>query len=696
MKRSEQVVTTNQLSNSFKKGLEEERMNQSNREHIQFDDFDSIERHQGDIVKNLFHPRYQSGSDDNDEHSHAKNNTSTNADTGAIISTPPLFTYDHQHHSEEQQSDTDNNQDNADDNADDIVVANATVNVNATDVDADAAIDTNAVNAQQQQQPHITESNESLSSTIAVHMDSITRSKESTTSDQIMKANHLDLETMGLITPRKNLKSPPFVKRKVPDAIETDMNVEKGTHLFQNSQTCSPIPGPRPDPRPDSNPISFERKTRREYAYTDPSSSEEEERETSSLVSEYGSEVGAVNLRLEDVHAMEALAEGGSSDEDNDDSDDNDKFNGKDGSIVPAKEEQDDSLRHYKRDRSVKENDHGISYESLKDRRNNSSDGMQGNSYSHGHGHYHDEDDDNLSQEGDGSVDSVDLSSHYSPIPVASQYEGEDTPRSSDVLPKYATHLPVSLHTPNTPASPSPMMHQQKEDNQPTTPIGAVSAVLRRFGNGVSNMTRCTKTPPQLSPNRYTFVEDLAQQNKNVDDDDNAWLSPRFGNAKHHVPQKSIQLPMFRSAPAGRRRGNSASKAAVKGITSCLSFDPESGRRPYRNMRITDSPPSSPLPSCRKTRSWGSPGSAGSEILGGSVKELMDTSRGVKGLHNSGHRIGQELGQERLLAPNRDGAAGISPRGHIRFLDDPMYSPKASANARHLVLLQSPQVSDRF
>ena len=80
------------------------------------------------------------------------------------------------------------------------------------------------------------------------------------------------------------------------------------------------------------------------------------------------------------------------------------------------------------------------------------------------------------------------------------------------------------------PSSPALKPRNKKEsDFEPTTPIGAVSAVLRRFGNGVSNMTRCTMSPRHDEK----FEEGYSLKHREVGD---VWLPPRFGSQKNTVP----------------------------------------------------------------------------------------------------------------------------------------------------------------
>ena len=601
-----------------------------------------------------------------------------------------------------------------------------------------------------------------------------------------------DLEAMGLITPRKDLQSPPFVKRRMAMAMESEVssppfrNFERGVPYRLNHEDDGHNDDGGGDNRHDDDD------------------------ETSSLVSEYGSEVGQAKFRMEDIQAMEALTEGeceGDGDGDGDgegegegegeeESDDHDNMEGQDSSSTskPAGAGM-----------PVETNDSGVSYESLKDFservRVNGSDcdsdvaistttSTPSNENGNGNGNFNNDrtrndhnrrdrdNEDELSQEDDGSVDSVDLSSHYGPISPEGIGQGHiniagtstGTGTGTKINTRKRESMVTNFHISNSsstatktnttsnttatvtttasthsnavqysmrrgvPTSPMATKYQYREDNEPTTPIGAMSAALRRLGNGVSNMARCTKTPPQSSPHHYTSDDapfsphNHAQQQQGAkgqgqgqghdDKKHNVWLSPRYGNSKNHVSKTSIQQPMFRSAPhnrnyrqgtgTGTRANTNVNAHTSNGITSCLSFDPESGRRPYGNMRMTDSPPSSPLPSHRKTRSWGS---SGSDFFMGNVKDLFvgggtgaSNVTGGGGIVNSpgygrtltglGARYGQPY-HGSSLSPKREGIVSMSqsPKARIRFVEDHLHSPKPAGNNRAIVLLQSPQVS---
>ena len=638
-----------------------------------------------------------------------------------------------------------------------------------------------------------------------------------------------DLEARGLITPRKDLQSPPFVKRKMASEMEHDLNVsirghghrhghghgDEGNGIgigigissppVRNFERGIPYHLNNDDGNinihndGDGHDINTARgKDHQNESYDNNDNHvDDDDDETNSLVSEYGSEVGLAKFRMEDIQAMEALTEGECECEGEEEGED-DKKERQDCSSSSNPAGAGDGVGigtgGLNVNIPVETNDSGISYESLKDfservRLHGSDSGCDSNvdingrastcstsTASNDNGNDNDDrtrnglnrryrgNEDDMSQEDDGSVDSVDLSSHYGPIstegvgqdhnagPGTSTGTGTRTKHESSQ--KMATNIPISASSAATktnttatttasthsnavryrggrdvPASPMVVKHQHKEENEPTTPIGAVSAALRRFGNGVSNMTRCTKTPPQSSPRHYTFEDAPFQQHKHAQQQQGAtgqglghgeeqkvWLSPRFGNSKNPVSKTSIQQPMFRSAPQNRhyRSGSGAGARAnanihtSNGITSCLSFDPESGRRPYGNMRISDSPPSSPLPSHRKTRSWGS---SGSDFFMGNAKDLfagggtgttsVSGGGGIAigpGHGGMGAGTGARHGQPYHggnSSPKREGMVNMSPgpKARIRFVEDHVHSPKPSGNNRAIMLLQSPQVS---
>ena len=393
-----------------------------------------------------------------------------------------------------------------------------------------------------------------------------------------------------------------------------------------------------------------------------------EKEETSSLVSEYGSDIGDVKLRLEDVNAMDALAEEGEEDD-------------TDVTCTTPEEKENKISKHY----GGLSCDIGSSYDRNSQR---DDDGV----------------DDDYESSQHGSVDSIDLASHHEGLAVEYVDSTEDAGDTIEVDSPIQRKVVV-------PSSPRVKTNAEdiKDIDPPTTPIGAVSAALRRFGNGVSvmqsNMTRCSKTSPPASPNYYRFEVDADLSLKDPHEDvGDVWLSPRFGNQKSAVAKASIQQPRFVKSGGG--------VTPMMGMASCLSFDPESGRRPYGNMRMTDSPPSSPLPTHRKTRSWGS-GSGGSEFFVGNIQDISDatntqvldpqdrTSLTPRSRVFSAQSFPATSGfipgrLQGILTPRRDkvgDGSPSSPRGSIRFADDRLTrSPKPKVK-RTAAVLQSPQVS---
>jgi hypothetical protein len=293
---------------------------------------------------------------------------------------------------------------------------------------------------------------------------------------------------------------------------------------------------------------------------------DEDQDETSSMISQYGSEVGEMKMRMDDIHAMDAVHEGAN----DDDSECEDSGNDEKVSLCENIEKL-----HKEENLSI-----------------------------------------------DGSVDSIDLSNHL----------------ENDIKRKMINRQQnqARVNTPVSPSAKSLDVTSSRHDTTPTTPIGAVSIALRNIGKGMSNMARAgskissplTSSSPQVatvSPKRDEryLLNDIKSNSH--------WLSPRFGNQRSSIHSTSIHQPQLTSSQSQSVKSGSTQ---FFGITQCLSFDPESGKLPYSNMRMTDSPPSSRLPrrAHRKTRSWGQ---GSSDFLSKGASSSFDL--GLESTRGRGH-----------------------------------------------------------
>ncbi len=470
----------------------------------------------------------------------------------------------------------------------------------------------------------------------------------------------------GMMTPQKDLLSPPAVTRKIDESQKRKI----ASKLFREGDMDSPIVvGKRHHSKETRNhkhhPFKIDYDANKRM---DP-----DREDASSLISEYGSEVGEVKLRLEDVNAMGALVEEGEGEEDTEMEDDvPHRSSSMERNEATSKSQTKQSTeRKFHLDGALNFSNTGVEINHVSvDKNSNDDDGTD------------DEDDDGSSQ--DLSICSVDLASqHDGPTRGGMSYVARkamnEAKNVEHALPpeRRAVREPSPIAVPSSPVS-------KRVDMEPSTPIGAVSAALRRFGNGVSNIRRFTKSPGGNggeSPGYHKHDDGFIYRQPREEMTSGVWLSPRFSNQKNHVSNRSIHQPRIVETPSSLKK----KRGGV--IASCLSFDPESGRVPYGNMRMTESPPASPLPPRhRKSKSWGS---GGSEYFIESMKEIYQSDK-MQWLDPNRPKTSHASGG--LLRPN---GAGFQPNRPVDCVLSPkrdiLSSPKISR--KPVVLLQSPQVS---
>ena len=507
----------------------------------------------------------------------------------------------------------------------------------------------------------------------------------------------------GMTTPQKNLLSPPAVTRKINGGDDDEkqkipqMKLFRETPSVRNRSNFVAVANADSEKMNEAVTVPFKmdyaaeatriRKDAAIHININDKDDQEgidtdaDKEETSSLVSEYGSEVGEMKLRLEDVNAMDALAEEGEEEEIERDADE--------GNRVDERERQDKDESHtHQNGERLFHVDGGLSFGASPRRRQIDHPAIRV--------HVDDHSDDNGTDDGDlsqdFSVDSVDLASQIDGLNIEhvakAMNEAEDTEGGA----------PARRVIPVLPST--PVAKRAEPEPEPSTPIGAVSAALRRFGNGVSNMRRFTKSPSGEAQSYHKHDDGFIY--KQQEEVSGVWLSPRFANQKNSVAKGSIHQPRIVGTPSRSVKKRSG-VTPLSGMTSCLSFDPESGRQPYGFMRLTDSPPSSPLPTHRKTKSFGS---SGSEFFVDSMKELyhneqvqvldprsMKTSN-ISGFHRPDGTGFQPIRPlEGVLSPKRREAS--SPRGGSRYAGERQHAstPKSKINKKQVFLLQSPQVS---
>ena len=564
---------------------------------------DSIDK--STIVKNLFHPAYESNSESNEIQQ-----------SSTVESMSDSFQYMDNGGDDEEQALEQEDPINADTSIGNHENVNSSMAMNITQENVDQH-DIPQVDQKDIQEPQHLQNEEQIQEKEEV---------DKTDNDSALlniKQAQPTLEEQGLVTPQKDLLSPPSVTRKITDsqgrqrdslsqyasmrsgmgrAVSNNDSRRLRMYLFQNSPMVKDLD--KKDEKYDESDLNT-------------AGDGDDAGETSSLVSEYGSEIGEVKLRLDDVQAMEAL------EEENDDShEEQDLKNEQKIDFVHieeiAQKESDSNTNPWSTDEDFKkEASNSTEYEKQKPVTNN-------------------DDSDAESQDEDGSVDSVDLSSTIEPVqPVTKSPDPDDfnshslhqklpkvpvgsPPRNGRNQPDNAQEdddiCPLSPHVGSFGDDSKP----KDEQGEPTTPIAAVSKALKHIRNGVNPFARCTKTPPQMSPSTMNLSDAVTfQYRDNGALSGDHWLSPRFGNQKNFVSKSAIQQPMIAASdavtksPSWRNERYEKYKVkgtnAIRGITSCLSYDDQAG-----------SPPSSPLPQHR--RPWGSTGSA---FLSSDVGEFL-------------------------------------------------------------------------
>ena len=306
-----------------------------------------------------------------------------------------------------------------------------------------------------------------------------------------------------------------------------------------------------------------------------------------SMVSEYGSDIGEIKLRIEDVHAMDAVAEENEEEDEEENEDDQDKEDNEIGKDDSNDENQGTSNKQ--------------TNVSLHLNESNISKAIQ------------DEDDQSTNLNMD--LESINLS-------------------ASEVTNSFIDNRDhfVKLQTPLSKRHEF-ISDPQHNSSSPNTPIAAVSAAFRRLGTGVSQITRCqninNNDDEKASSIYYEFASDhdfiRAKNDNNTENlpqtehTGKVWLSPRFGRRVEEFEDTSSFIDYSKTygttSPTNKRPIAPSEKAThiltspLKHIRGCFTFDPENGTLPYG--REHSSPPSSPFRTHRKSKSWGSNISAG-------------------------------------------------------------------------------------
>ena len=150
---------------------------------------------------------------------------------------------------------------------------------------------------------------------------------------------------------------------------------------------------------------------------------------------------------------------------------------------------------------------------------------------------------------------------------------------------------PVSTKTSmNSPAS--PVQRDSHSSTTPTTPIAAVSAAFRRIGNGMSSITRGSKSPSNSDPILNVEGPDFKNSRKG----ERVQLSPRLGSFSFRSTKSTDESDTISPSKIMQSVRNQMSSPLHHARSGCLSFVPENGLPPYANMlRINDSPPASPM-----------------------------------------------------------------------------------------------------
>lgn len=391
-----------------------------------------------------------------------------------------------------------------------------------------------------------------------------------------------------------------------------------------------------------------------------------------SLISEYGSDIGEIKLRMDDVHAMDALVEDVEEEEDGN----NDELEGGE-----KEEEEEDRFINQKRKELG----------ALRSLDTNSNCDAQ-------------------------SLYSVNLlsSSSLAELPTINEISLHNPIIRDKVQNISKRHEFQIKREHNTDRSASPIA--------PNTPISAVSAAIRRLGNGVVNQmtTRCNNNEENASSTseyeEFPFNDIYQQRHRNM------WLSPRFGhghhadefqpsspsrsscNSSHHVlaaASSSSEInqhayqPQMVTTPSQTRSQNTTTNllsSPLRHIRGCFSFDPESGTLPYAT-RIHSSPPSSPLvvQTHRKSKSWCSVNSgAATQMLSNHWKGSDDSKFNAPNHYH--HHLGQSSGS--ICVEMSNAATSNSPSTPSRnfVMNRIISSPKKKSKANSVVALGSPQV----
>jgi len=395
--------------------------------------------------------------------------------------------------------------------------------------------------------------------------------------------------------------------------------------------------------------------------------------EANSLVSEYGSDVGNLKFRFDDIDTMVAVEEEESSEEAKEDNSvENDKIFKKTESSIkfhtPLMDLQNDSRLSFG-DENDKENSGALH----RDIRAGSTSFLK-----------------NHNRMDEGTEILID--------------ENEDKFLSI----KTGGSLLASPGKPNN-------QLRLKQETTPNSPIAAVSAAIRRIGTGMSNMSRGNKSPQSTASSSLQL--DLKKESGVIR------LSPRLGSFGFRT-SKTVDNEEKSSLDIGRGARNHI-ESPLHHVSGCLSFVPDSGLPPYGNMRLNDSPPSSPMLLPRRSHAHHSQSTSnGSQprLLSKSWEASSNRTSTNSGMSN-GHRDTLRTRPIRLtpgshsfsglsaastgVAFRNNGASvmiregqpfqtAISPRRRRKLIDPvdrPEIPPPLSPQARSKdqILLQSPQ-----
>ncbi|GFH52895.1 hypothetical protein CTEN210_09371 [Chaetoceros tenuissimus] len=621
---------------------------------------DSIDK--STIVKNLFHPAYESNTESNEvQHS------------STVESMSDSFQYMDKEGDDEEQTLEQEDPIHVDTSTSNHEHVNSSMAMNITQENVDHH-DIPQLDEKEIQEPQHLQNVEQIQQ----EEEEVEKTGNDSALPNINQAQP-SLEEQGLVTPQKDLLSPPPVTRKITDsqgrqrdslsqyasmrsgrgrAVSNSESRRLRMHLFQNSPMVKDL---------DKKDEKYNEESDLNIA-----GDGDDAGETSSLVSEYGSEIGEVKLRLDDVQAMEALEEEqDDSHEEEEELKNEQKIDFEDEKEITQEESHSNSNLRSTDEDLEKEASNATGYEKQKPVTIN------------------DDSSDVASQDEDGSVDSVDLSSTFEPVqPVTKSPDPDDfnshslhqnLPKVPVGSPRRCSNKPDNAQEDDDICPLSPHVgsfgddsKHKDEQGEPTTPIAAVSKALKHIRNGVNPFVRCTKTPPQMSPSTMNLSDAVNfQYRDNGALSGDHWLSPRFGNQKNFVSKSAIQQPLIAASdavtksPSWRNERYEKYKVkgtnAIRGITSCLSYDDQAG-----------SPPSSPLPQHR--RPWGS---TGSELLSSDVGEFLGSIAVDFDENESQRKVSSST-------PYKSRSQTSTPN-HLT-------SPKPTTSAsRSLLILQSPK-----